>query len=66
MDVTPFRDVGMSSSDINNTTKHLVRKMILITALISKNVPFDGCGEVENVLFDISDNNLDGSVRMTT
>lgn len=61
MNVKPFRDVGMSSSDINKTTRHLVRKMILITTLISKNVPFEGCGNIENVLFDVSDNNLDGS-----
>jgi len=61
MNVKPFRDVGMSYSDINKTTRHLVRKMILITALISKNVPFDGCGNIENVLFDVSDNNLAGT-----
>lgn len=61
MNVKPFRDVGMSSSDINKTTRHLVRKMILITTLISKNVPFEGCGNIDTVLFDVSDNNLDGS-----
>ena len=61
MDVTPFRNVGMSPSDINNTTRHLVRKMILITALISKNVPFEGCGNIDTVIFDVSENDLDGS-----
>ena len=65
MDITPFRDIGMSDENINNITRHLIRKMILLTMLIVRKVDFEettNCPttKVNNVIFDLSNNRLCG------